>query len=397
MRAMSEAALSALSGSRDGERLIAHVWYAGAVVAPDVDLSSWSISTDGGRQVRTQTDLTVTDADGTLAPWGVDDPLGVGGSLVQLVYALTPTETVDMGWYRIGSSAPVENWTLARIREPGTGVETRQVWVSGGAQIPIQADDLTAVAVADRLLAPESPAAGATVISEVRRLLTGIMPVTVAAGVTDRAASTTMVLERERMDAVEDLLTSIDCTHRMTGDGQLQILPIAPGAPVWEVAGGDDGVLISVRRSQSASGLYNAAISEGATPDGLQLIGRAFETTGPLRWEGPHWRRPIFHSATGMLTTQAMVDADAATLLRTRLGGRTVTLEVTCLPHPGLQSGDRVTVLPPTVTGLPMALIGTVRTISMRGGAGGPAPMTMSVECRYEDVQAVAAAIRRFT
>lgn len=397
MRAMSEAALSALTGSRSGERLICHIWYDGAVVAPDVDISDWRIESDGSRQVRTRVSLTATDPDGMLAPWGVDDPLGVGGARAQLIYALTATETVDLGWYRITTSDPAENWTLRRITDPATGEEKSQVWVSGGAQIPVGADDLTALAVADRLLAAESPGAGSTVLSEVRRLLSGIMPVTVAAEVTDRAVATSTVFERERMDAVEDLLAMISCTHRMTGDGQLEVYPTAPGTPVWEVAGGDDGVMVSLRRSQSADGLYNAAVSEGATPDGRQLIGRAFETTGPLRWEGPHWRRPVFHAATGILTTQAAVDADATSILAGSLRGRTVDLSITCLPHPGLQSGDVVTVASPTVTGAAIALTGVVRKTGLRGSAAGVSPMTMTVECAYEDVQTVAAAIRRAT
>lgn len=387
MRHMSETALSALTGSRVGERVRAHVWYDGQVVARDLDVTDWQIASDGSRQVRTQASLTVADGDGVLAPWGVDDPLGVGGARVQLIYEISGGETVDLGFFRITGSDPVENWTLAG------GL----AWVSGGATIPVQADDLTTIAVADRLLAAESPQAGATVLSEVRRLLTGIVPVTVAAGVTDRAVATTTVYERERMDAVEDLLGMISCTHRMTGDGQLEVHPAQPGAPVWEIAGGDEGVMISVRRSQSSSTLYNGAVSEGADPDGRQLIGRALELSGPLRWEGPHWRRPIFHSATGILTTQAMVDADARSILAGQLRGRTVDLQVTCLPHPGLQPGDAVSVSVPTVTGEAMSLVGVVRTISLRGSSAGVSPMTMTVECAYGDVQAVAAAIRRAT
>ena len=387
MRYMTETALSALTGSRSGERLVAHVWYDGRIVAENLAVTDWTMSSDGSRQVRSQVSLTVADPDGTLAPWGVDDPLGVGGSKLQLVYVLSASESVDLGWFRLTGSEPAENWL---VKTAGT----RAVWISGGASIPIQADDLTSVAVADRLLAPQSPKSGATAISEVKRLMQGIAPVTVHPDVVDRAVATSLVIKRERMDAVEDLLTSISATHRMTGDGQLEVYPAAPDAPVWEVAGGENGVMISIRRSQSSSELYNAAISEGATPDGRQLIGRAFETTGPLRWEGPHWRRPIFYSSP-MLTTQNMVNADAARLLSSRLKGRTVDLQVTCLPHPGLQPGDVVVVASPTVTGLEMPLTGVVRTINLRGGTGGPAPMTMTVECSYEDVQAVAAAIRR--
>lgn len=385
MRYMSETALSALTGSRVGERVRAHIWYDGQVVAPDLDLSDWQLGSDGSRQVRTQTSLTVGDPDGVLTPWGVDDPLGVGGARAQLIYEISGGETVDLGFFRINGSDPAENWTF----------KNGAVWVSGGATVPVQADDLTSIAVADRLLSAESPKAGATVLSEVRRLLTGIMPVTVAAGVTDRTVATTTVYERERMDAVEDLLKSISCTHRMTGDGQLEVYPAAVGAPVWEIAGGDDGVMISVRRSQSSSTLYNGAIAIGATPDGRQLVARAFEQSGPLRWEGPHWRRAYFQDSSGILTTQNAVDAAARSILAGQLRGRTVDLQVTCLPHPGLQPGDAVSVSVPTVTGEAMSLVGVVRTISLRGTTAGVSPMTMTVECAYGDVQAVAAAIRR--
>ena len=385
MRFMSETALSALTGSRVDERVRAHIWYDGQVVAPDLDLADWQVSSDGSRQVRTQTSLTVVDPDGILTPWGVDDALGVGGARAQLIYEISGGETVDLGFFRITGSDPAENWNL----------KNGAVWVSGGATIPVQADDLTTIAVADRLLSAESPKAGATVLSEVRRLLNGIMPVTVAAGVTDRAVATTTVYERERMDAVEDLLKSISCTHRMTGDGQLEVYPAAVAAPVWEIAGGDDGVMISVRRSQSSSALYNAAVAIGATPDGRQLVARAFELSGPLRWEGPHWRRTYFQDSSGILTTQSAVEAAVKSVLAGQLRGRTVDLQVTCLPHPGLQPGDAVSVSVPTVTGEAMSLVGVVRTTSLRGTAAGVSPMTMTVECAYEDVQAVAAAIRR--
>lgn len=385
MHAMTERALSAISGSRVGERVVAHVWYDGQVIYQDLPLSDWQRGSVAARQVRTQVSVTVTDVDGVLAPWGVDDPLGVGGARLQLIYQLTENDSVDLGFYRIVNTDPAENWTL----------KNGSVWVSGGALIPVQADDLTTIAVTDRLLASESPKAGATVLSEVRRLLNGIMPVYVAPGVVDKPVPLTTVYERERMDAVDDLLGMIGCTHRMTGDGQLEVYSPATSTPVWDVAGGEDGVMISVQRSQTYSKLYNGAVSEGATPDGRQLIGRAFELSGPLRWEGPHGRNPVFHSATGILTTQAAVDADSKSILAGQLRGRTVDLRVTCLLHPGIQPGDRVRIISPTVTGSDIELVGTVVEFNMRGSTSGVSPMTMTVECSYEEVQAVAAFIRR--
>lgn len=388
MRAMSDDALEALSGSRINEGVTVHVWYDGEVIYRDLPISRWSVNSDGSRQVQTQVSLDVSDADGALAPWGVDDPLGVGGSRVQVIYNLGSGETVDLGWYRIVDSDSAENWTLRAAGD-------RRVWIPGGSTSTVKADDLTTLVSRAKLLAPTSPAAGATVLGEVRRLLSGIVPVRVADGVADQPASTSVVFERERMDAIEDLLDTIDATYRMAGDGQLEVYPRTPGDPVWEIAGGDEGVLITVRRSQSMDGLYNAVQSEGADDDGAQLLARAFEMSGPLRWDGPHGQHPFFHSATGILTTQAAVNADARTRLATQTQGRTVDLAVTCLPHPGLQPGDVVTVASPSVTGAAFPLNGIVRSANLSGSTGGVSPMTMVVECSFEDVQAVAAAIRR--
>lgn len=387
---MSEIALSALKGSRSGDRLIANAWYGGRVTVSDLDLSSWKLDWDASRQVVGSASVTVADVDGTLAPWGVDEPLGVGGAKLQLIYLIGGTsETVDLGWFRVTASAPASNWILYRI---GSAEEIR--WVSGGAEIPVTGEDLTGVAARDRLLASQSPGSGATVVSEVRRLLKDIMPVTVAAGVVDKAVSSTVVYERERMDAVEDLLDLINAAHRMTGDGQLQIYSPARTAPVWDIAGGDEGALISVTHSQSIDDMYNAAVAIGATEDGVELTSVALERSGPLQWEGPHWRIPVFQSSTGLLKTQAAVDLAAKTILEDRVRDRTVTVSVTCLPHPGLQVGDWVRVMTPTVEGVEYPLVGSVRTMTLSGGEA-VNPMALSVDCSYQDVQVLVQMVRR--
>lgn len=400
---MTEEQLSALSGSSAGMGVVVHAWYDGQVVAEGLPVETWSASWDRARQVQGQVGITVRDVDGTLAPWAVDDPLGVGGARLQCIYQLGGGVTpLDLGWFRITAADPVESWRVIRVKDssaPGDGEDAffgeRLEWVSGGASIPVQADDLTRQVVNARLLAPESPAPAATVLGEVRRLLTDIMPVVVAPGVVDAAVSTSLVYERERMDAIEDLLQMIGCWHRMTGDGQLEVYPEQRVAPVWEITGGNDGVLISVQRSQKLDGLYNIAVSEGGQ-SGLPVIGRAFERTGPLRVDGPHGPYPTFHSATGMLTSQAQVDADAQTRLRTETSQRSVALSVTCLPHPGVQVGDWVTVANPTVAGVAIPLVGVVRSVNLRGSAAsGVSPMSLLVECSFEDVQAVRTAVHR--
>lgn len=393
---------TALVGSRAGEGILAHSWYDGQVVAADLPVEEWSVSWDASRQVQGQLDLTVRDPDGALAPWAVDDPLGVGGSRLQVVYRLASGATVDLGWFRITGADPEEEWRTYRVNDStatGDGelafFKERLEWVSGGAVVPVSADELTRQASIERFLAPESPPIGASVLSEVRRLLDGIMTVTVASGVVDAPVPRSVVYEQERMDAVEDLLDRIGCSHRMTGFGQFEVYPNVRTDPVWQVAGGDDGVLIRVGRSQRLDGLYNGAVSEGEDAQNRPLIGRWFEEGGPLRWGGPHGRYPVFHSATGLLKTQQAVNADARTRLSSVVSQRSVVLQVWCLPHPGLQVGDWVVVANPTVAGRAVPLGGVVRQMRLSGSASGVEPMELAVECSFTDVQAVRGAIDR--
>lgn len=390
---MSEEALSILAGSRSGDGVRAFAWYDGQLVGPEAGLpiSDWGLNY-ADQQVQGQFTATIDDPDGELAPWAVDDPLGVGGPRLQVIYTLPLGYTVDIGWFRIASNAPAESWRVYRLGEHGDDLR----FVSGGGRVPITADDLTRLAVRARLLAPDSPPAGATVLSEVRRLLRDIMPVAVAPGVTDVAVPRTLVYERERMNAVEDLVARIDAGCRMTNDGQLEVYPLAKTDPVWQVVGGDEGVLISVQREQSIDGLNNAWVVEGQDDDGRQLIGRAFEDAGPLRYTGPHGPDPYFQASTGLLKTQSAVDFAAQTLRANQRAARSVDLVVECLPHPGLQIGDWVLVANPVVAGDPVPLVGRVTAIRLRGSAAaGVSPMVLTVACGYAEVQAVAQAVRR--
>lgn len=404
MLTLTPGALAGVAGSHEHDRLVAHAWYDGRVVAQDLPVESWSLSEDIDRMVRRQLSLTVRDPDGVLAPWVVDDPLGVGGARLQVIHLTGRAgERTPWGWFRITGNEAAESWRVYRIpdasasgRDPDAEYFGERVeWVSGGAAVPVEAEDLTRVAILEKLLAPQSAPTGATVLSEVRRLLDGIMPVTVADGVLDDDVPTSVVYQRERMDAVADLLTRIGCSHRMTGDGQLEVYPVEQTSPVWTVQGGDSGALITSRRSQRIDGLFNAAMVEGATDDGRPLVGLAVQESGPLAWGGPHGRVPESMSATGLLKTQSAVDAAAVTRLASAARARTIVLEVTCLPHPGVQTGDWVQVACPTVAGVALPVVGVVESVSRGGNARGVLPMTMSVRCDWADVQALASVVRR--
>jgi len=44
--------------------------------------------------------LTVADPDGVLGAWRFDDPLGVGGTKLQVIYNVGGSGAVNYGWFR---------------------------------------------------------------------------------------------------------------------------------------------------------------------------------------------------------------------------------------------------------------------------------------------------------
>lgn len=409
MRAIDANTLNALKGSRAGDKLTVYAWYNGSLSYPEpLPIAKYDMDWDIGRQVQ-KFSCTVADKEGELAPWLLEDPLGVGGGLLQVRYDVGGAGSVNMGWYRITASAPAERWHSYLIDSRGyvnadssipTGKEL--VYVTGGATIAVTAYDLAINAKNDRLLAPESPPAGGaspTVVSEIQRLMRDTAPVVTVTGVSDRTVSRNVVYERERLDAVQDLAKRIFCDYRMNGDGQMEIYPITPQDPVAVLQGGPEGLLVQVDRSQSIEGLYNRAVVDGLDDSdpahSIPIRAVAQIDSGPLSVYGPHGRIPEFYSSN-MIATQTDADNYAETMIATQLSGLTVDLRVTALPLPHLQQGDWVQVGNPVVNGRPVDLVGRVKSMSLKQGEGLAAgPMELTVQCSYWQVQSAIGGARQ--
>lgn len=379
-----------VAGTTQGDRLEVTVWRGGQmVVSAPLGVSRWSYDWDADRQVQGQSTVTVADPDGSLAPWSMGDPLGPGGSRLQVAYVFGLSGTrVSLGRWRIRSVDPVEEW-----RVYGSG--SSMVRVPGGGSVTVQADEETSTAVLSRLDAEVVRAA--TVVAEVRRLLEDVCPVVAHPTVVDAPVPAGYVYDTGRMDGVEDLLGTIQATYRMGPDGSLEIVPVTGVGPVWTIAGGESGAQVQTLRSLSDDGVYNAAVSTGEMPDGRPLVGRAYLTTGPLAWGGPFGQAPVFHQAVA--TTQDGVNADARTVLETSKAAGDVDLKVTCLTHPGIQVHDLVTVVAATRVG-EQPLVGRVVGMSMTSADSdaGTTPaksMTLIVRVTAEALEAVAWRVRR--
>lgn len=396
MRDIDATTLAALNGSRTGDTITAWAWYDGNLAWPTpLDLSDFSVDWDATRQVQTMSS-TVTDKTGELSPWLFEDPLGVGGTRLQVIYQVGGAGAVNLGWWRVTQSTPTETWmpyiidNLGQVN-PGSPIpkDKALVLALGGSTVQVTADDLGVEIANNQLLAPGSPQGSSpTILSEISRLLDGIVPVVTYGTVVDRSVNKTLIYQQDRLSAVQDLCHRISCEYRMNGDGQFEIYPVAKTAPVWTVAGGPGGVLATVDRSQSLDQLYNVFVADGTSTLNNQQVpirGIARIDNGPMRAGGPHGTYPLFYSST-MLTTQAQCNAYAAVMRDTQIAGLTTELTLTCLPNPALQEGDWVQVAAPVIHNKVVPLVGRVKTMQLSFNKTAPQPMSLTVVCSYADV-----------
>lgn len=391
MRLIDEPSLNALEGSRPADTVTAWAWRGGSLVLPDpLEVIDWSLSDEAGDAVKIgqKMTLTVADPDGSLGAWRLDDPLGVAGTRVQIIERIGGAGTVNTGWFRIIGNTPKEVIETRIIDEYGYSEpdgdlpeHKRRVMVVR-AVVTLDLVDLTFNADQDKLEAPQSPPAGAMVISEFKRLTARHFPTVVDDGVSNKSVSKFLVYDRERLEAGQDLLSRVGARYRMGGDGECHIYPriTDPVLTVEPTAG-----LIEVSRKQTVDGLYNRWVVEGKDGgDGKPVRGVASINSGPLRYDGPHGRSQYSYSSE-MITSRDEAEAYARQLRQEFLSSLAVELNVSMVPRPELQSGDWIRVGCPIAAGHVIYIPGMIASLS-RAGTPVPGPMSLKVQCSYADV-----------
>ena len=397
MRLIDEATLVALEGSRPADEITVWAWRGGSLVLDEpLQVLNWSAqdTAQDNTKINQQVSLTVADPDGTLGAWRFDDPLGVGGTQLQIIYRVGGAGAVNFGKFRIIENEPVEHveWRVIDeygFDEPGSalGPHKRKVPVVRAA-VRLELVDLTFNIDVDRLEAPESPAPGSTIITEVKRFAEPHMPVVVEAGVVDRPVQRTLIFDRERLEAVQDLLGRIASRYRMGGDGELRAYPRVSD-PVWRVEPGK--CLVSLSRRQVLDGLYNRWVVSGKdTGDGKPVTAVVSIDTGPLRYGGDHGRISTFYTSE-MIETYGQALAYGIEMRDEFLGSLAAELTITTSPRPELQGGDWIEVGYPIAAGYVAYFPGQITSIRRQGGTT-PGATTIQVSCAY---QAIIAALGR--
>jgi hypothetical protein len=393
MRLIDDATTVALQGSRPADTWLAWAWRGSKLVVPEpLQVVDWSGSDAAGdnTKIGQQLTITVADPDGTLGAWRYEDPLSVAGTKIQLIYRVGGAGAVNFGWFRVTANEPDEVIDSRVIDEYGyvepdgdLPPHKRRVFVTT-AVVKLTLVDLTINPDLDKLEAPESPAEGATIVGEWRRLTEAYFPTVMDAGVTDRPVSTKLVLDGERLEAGQDLLGRISAGYRMGGDGECHVYPY-DAVPVMRIE--PRAALISVSRKQALTGLYNRWVVEGKqSSDGQPVRAAANLEIGALAYGGDHGRIP-FHYQSEMIETFDQAISYAMELRDKFLSTLALELTVQITPHPGLQAGDRVEIGCPVAAGYVAYFTGTITGIA-RGGDTLPRETRLTVSCSYLDVLA---------
>lgn len=368
MLPMTDAAVAALCGSRTRERVRVDAYLGDALVAEGLDVESVSLTWDATRQVQCQGTIKIADPCGSLAPWVLGDVLAPGARL-QVTYCCEDGSTLPRALLVVTKASPEGGWRAYRLRD-GTAR-----WVPTGGTVALSVDDTTTLVVRDKLQAPLSPATP-TCVGEVRRLLSGIVPVVDETSSTATVASGT-VYERERADAVDDLLSHAGLERRTDGAGVMHLIDPKSAGPVWVLGAGDGGATVRVDREMSLDDVVNAVVASSSATGQEEIVGRAYLREGVGRWGGPLGNCTRFYASP---LIGSVLGAEAAA--RTRLGsltrGRSTLITVECLPHPGLEIWDTVTIPIPDPYGALRSVDALVQTVSLTVDRSGPAVSTLT-------------------
>lgn len=300
----------------------------GAFGTQEIPIDGGSVVSDGKSQVRrtatlsTSADLWPVDPRSVLAPFGTE---------IEVAYGIVLPGGV-VYW------VPLIRGMLTEA--------SRERPIDANGQLPLTLVDRSARVAENRFTAPTQTVAGATVVTEIRRLIQETLGTSVP--VTDYTGSAQVAavldIERDRWaDGVEALADSISAEvfFDPEGNGVIRPQPQITDTPVWTVDTGELGVLISKAEKLAREGVYNGVVASGQRSDGTApATATVWDTdpASPTYYLGTFGKKPRFYTSQ-MLTTVPQCESTAAALLA-RVKGMNAQISLTTLVNPALEAGD---------------------------------------------------------
>lgn len=314
-------------------------WYGSTLVADEVPIISATEYQDSSLRVPERLTFSVpakvegyswvpnADVKHPLAPYGqrVKVSLGIGTATGEI-------EWINRGWFLIYSAESNEQDT-------------------------VDVECLGLLMLVDEAQLPSEfqPKAGMTLGGALRALIEPGLGVNLDAAPADRAALTTITYSDNRLDSAQAILDAWPAEMRVTEDGYVAVTPEFKFSTVDPFVLSDrvTGNLLKARTGVTRDGTFNAVVAKGQYPDtdatkaGQEIIQTARDTvsTSPFAVGGEYSPYLVpYGYASPLMTTPAMVLKAANTTLARLRRKASQTVVAVCVPHPGVQIGDPVTV-----------------------------------------------------
>jgi hypothetical protein len=336
MRAMSAVAQS-VSLSSHTVSMRVESWLGGQLLADDIPVSDGTETLDATLAIPEQASLTVPRQErGTLwTPLDDGDPLAARGQQLRISYGVDvgggQMEWIQRGWFLI------------------TDTQT------DGPTVTVQAAGLLSLIDEAKLASTFQPAGGLK--ASVRALVEPALTVQFDAALTDRGVPSGISWDTDRMGALAAIMTAWPAQYEVTPDGYLLVEPVGDptGDPVMSITDGAGGTVVRWQGDSTRDSAFNMVIASGQQADGTQIQGVAYDTdsASAFRIGGPFNPLPVPYSYDSpLLTTVAQCRAAAASQLIRLRQASSRTLSAVIVPHPGLVTGDLVSVTGETFTDL---------------------------------------------
>lgn len=325
-------------------RIIADAFYDGQPRLTGLRVAgSGSITGNATGEVQTTADIDVLsdrmvlDGGDTISPESAADALATYGQEIvltrQILLSGRIIGSIPLGTFRI-SEAP-------EIRQLGRKMFGTRVIT--GETVSLKLDDRFEPIKAAKFVRVQSPKAGATMWSEVRRF--SPYPIVVAPDVGDASVPRTMVYDEDRLQTISDLFGLRQAAPVMTREGNLTarlIDPIGAGQTPINITGTIQPF------SKSMSNDYINHVAVVTSVDGnSQLVAEATISEGPLRFNGPAGDR-VEIVDSGLADTRAASIALANSRLMKGIQSRAQEVKVSCLPNDAIELYDPITATDPT-------------------------------------------------
>lgn len=336
MRPVSDDFLSTVRGSHQmvARARVVETFQTGLnPTGTEIPIFDGDVVLDGGADIRGTLDLTTDGQDqwptlptSLLAPYGNEVFVERG-----IRYVNGTTELVALGYFRIYSPEQSE--------------------VPNG-EIRLECKDRMSGIIEARLFAPTQYVAGTTLGDIFDELVLEVYPdaeIEWDDDSNEAELARSIIAEEERYAFLHDLATAAGKVMFFDHRGVLVIKDPPDGSTsVFEVNGGEDGVLVSMSRQVSREGVFNAVVASGEAPDTEDPV-RAVQVDNnpdsPTYFEGRFGKVPRYYSSPFITTVEQCEGAARSILVRSL--GLPYNVDFSSVPNPALEPLDPVSIVIP--------------------------------------------------